>query len=423
MTARRRIRKNARMKHADFPTARSWRAFAAAPHRMLFFAGAAQIVLTMSLWLFELLSRASGWGSTAPLVLPALWAHAFLMLYAVFPFFIFGFLLTVYPRWMAGAEVPARRYVPVFLFLVCGWLLYYAGLFVSRPVLMLAVVLVLIGWILALVSLFDVYRRARTRGPHEAVLNLALCAGAAGQLAYLHGLATDNVWSFLLARELGLWLFLVPVVFSVGHRMIPFFSASALRNYTVVRPAWSLPLFGAGVVAHAVLEFLGQVQWLFIVDLPLAVAVLYHSYVWCLARSLEVRLLAMLHIAFAWLGLGLVLYALQSLVLTLAGASVLGRAPLHAVGVGLVAGMVVAMAARVSLGHSGRALVADRFTWNCFLGVNVAALLRIFAELFAGAANHWLNAFAALVWLGALLPWAWRYAPMYLRPRVDGKPG
>lgn len=412
------------MKHADFPpAARSWPAFAAAPHRMLFFAGAVQIVLTMSLWLLELLGRAGGWEPMTALVLPALWAHALLMLYAVFPFFIFGFLLTVYPRWMAGAEVPARRYVPVFLFLVCGWLLFYAGLFVSRRVLMLAMALVVTGWALALVALFDVYRHARTRGAHEAVLNLALCAGVAGLLAGLHGLATNSGRSFLLARELGLWLFLVPVVFSVGHRMIPFFSASALRGYTVVRPAWSLPLFGAGVAAHAVLEFLGQVQWLFIVDLPLAMAVLYHSYVWRLARSLEVRLLAMLHIAFAWLGLGLALYALQSLVLALTGASWLGRAPLHALGVGLVAGMVVAMAARVSLGHSGRALVADRFTWNCFLGVNVAALLRIVAELFSGTANHWLNAFAALVWLGALLPWVWRYAPMYLRPRVDGKPG
>jgi uncharacterized protein involved in response to NO len=365
-----------------------WRVFSAAPHRMLFSGGAVQLTLTMALWLAELAARAAG--AALPFTQPSPRAHGFLMIYGLFPFFIFGFLLTVYPRWMTGAVVPAARYVPIFLLLAGGMLLFYPGLFVSRYVSLAGVLSYLTGWVLALYTLFGVYRRARARGSHELVLNLALTAGALGLSAYAYGLLTESAWAYRLARETGLWLLLVPVLFTVSHRMIPFFSGSVLAPYTPVRPSWSLPLMGICVVGHAALELSGLVGGTFVFDLPLAATAVHHTFRWNLRRSLEVRLLAMLHIAFAWLGIGLMLYALQSLAL-LAGLSPPARAPLHALAIGFVAGMAVAMAARVTLGHSGRELTADALTWYAFLGVNVVALLRIAAEFWHGPAGHALN--------------------------------
>ena len=134
------------------------------------------------------------------------------------------------------------------------------------------------------------------------------------------------------------------------------------------------------------------------------------------------RLLAMLHIAFLWLGIAMTLYALQSLIVLATGADVLGRAPPHALGIGFFTGMIVAMASRVTLGHSGRTLHADRLTWLTLIGINVSALLRIAGELLP-AAGAWLNLLAGVVWLVALTAWAGHYVPIYLRPRLDGKPG
>lgn len=398
-----------------------WQAFTAAPHRMLFFLGVCQAVLAMAWWAVELFWRLGLW-RPPPTVLPPAWVHLYLMLYGLFPFFVFGFLFTVYPRWMSAPVVPPARYVPVFLLLAGGLVLFYPGLFISSAVLALAVALMFVGWVMALYSLVRVYRAARNRGMHERILNAALAAGAAGIAAYLLGMLRGDAFFFNLARELGLWLFLVPVLFSVGHRMIPFFSEAVLPHYTLVRPAWSLPLMGVCVLGHAATELSGFPEWRFVFDLPLGLAALYHSWAWGLRRSLEVRMLAMLHIAFAWLGIGLVLYALQSLAL-LAGLSPPARAPLHALAIGFVAGMAVAMAARVTLGHSGRPLVADALTWYAFLGVNVVALLRIAAEFWHGPAGHALNTTAAAAWLVCLLPWAIRYAPMYWRARADGNPG
>jgi len=398
-----------------------WRVFSAEPHRMLFLAGATQILLTLAWWLVELATRATGFLSPTT-ALPATWGHAFLMLYGVFPFFIFGFLFTVYPRWLRGASIGRRTYVLVFALMFGGILLFSVGLILDRRVVVLALLMFLAGWASALTGLLRVYIRAPEPGPHERLLNIALAAGLLGSAVFLAAVLSGSALLFGIARELGLWLFLVPVVFLVAHRMIPFFSQSTLMNYIMVRPAWGPSLMAVCVTAHAGFELSGLPQWRFLADLPLALAALHHSYVWQFRRSFHSRLLAMLHIAFLWLGIAMGLYAAQSLVLLVTGADFLGRAPLHALGIGFFTSMIVAMASRVTLGHSGRALSADTLTWAVLIGVNSSAVLRIAGEFVPQVAS-WLNLLAALVWLAALLPWVHRYLPMYLQPRVVHPPG
>lgn len=399
-----------------------WAVFSAAPHRLLFFGGAVQILGVIGWWLPELAARVTGTAWLPTPVRPAVWLHAFLMIYGVFPFFIFGFLFTVYPRWMGGPVIPRRLYIPVFAFLFGGVLLFYVGLYLHPLVVSLALLLFAAGWAGALRSLYSVYVNARQHGTHERLLNLALAAGLLGVGCFLAAVSSGNIFLFRLAREVGIWLFLLPVVFLVAHRMIPFFSQSTLMNYLMVRPAWGPPLMLLCAGGHVLLELAGFPEWRFVADLPLAVAALQHSWVWQFRRSFHARLLAMLHIAFLWLGLAMFLYALQSLALLIGGTDYFGRAPLHALGIGFFTGMVVAMASRVTLGHSGHALSADTLTWAVLLGVNVSALLRIAGE-FLPTLGASLNLTAGVIWLVSLLAWVTRYAPMYLQPRVDRQPG
>ena len=399
-----------------------WGVFTAAPHRMLFFAGAVQTVLVMLLWLAELLGR-TGLSPSLPLVITSTWVHTFLMVFGLFPFFIFGFLFTVYPRWMGGPVVPVSRYVTAFALLAAGMILLYAGLFISRIVVAMALTLQLAGWAVTLYSLYAVFRLASKRGTHERLLNLALAAGMFGVALFLVGVLFQAPFAFVLAREVGLWLFMLPVVFLVAHRMIPFFSQSVLIDYIIVRPAWGPPLVLLCAAAHVLLELSGLSAWRFLADAPLAITALHHSWTWQLRRSFHARLLAMLHIAFAWLAIAMTLYTVQSLTLLVTGVDYLGRAPLHALGIGFFTGMVVAMASRVTLGHSGRALETDDLTWYVLLGINIATLLRIVAEFSSGSVAGTLNVLAAATWLVSFLLWAWLYVPMYLRPRADRQAG
>lgn len=399
-----------------------WQAFSAAPHRMMFFAGAVQVIAIIAWWLATLLARAGAVAFPATAI-PEAWAHGFLAVFGLFPFFVFGFLLTVYPRWMAGEPVPARRYVPLFFLLTGGMLLFYIGLFSARAVAGAGALVYLAGWVYGLSILLGIYRRAHHKGNHELALNTALTAGAAGVALYALALLADLPLAYTAARSIGLWLFLGLTLFSVGHRMIPFFSQSALGNYPVVRAAWSLPLAAACLAGHAALEIAGQFHLLFLVDLPLAVVALQHTVKWDFRRSFEVRLLAMLHVAFAWFGLAMALYTAYSIAQFAGAAWVSERAPLHAYAIGFVTGMVMAMVSRVTLGHSGRQLWADNLTWYCFLGINVTALVRIAAEFVPPDAWTAANIVAAVCWLVFLVPWVLHYAPIYLRPRPDGRPG
>lgn len=401
-----------------------WDTFSAAPHRMMFFGGAVQLVATLTYWSVELIGRYTSLWAAPVTTLPSTWAHAFLMLYGLFLFFIFGFLMTTYPRWMNGPPVHRREYAGTFFLMAGGMVLFYLGLFTVRALAGLGVASYLAGWALGIRALLRVFAAAPAKDKHyERWLNTAHLCGWLGALAYLVWIFSPQWWLLMFSLRVGLWLFLVPVFATVSHRMLPFFSYCALPNYTQVQPRWSLPLLAAGVAGHVALELLGERPWLFLFDAPLAVWAFWHTIAWNLMRSLHIRLLAVLHIAFLGFGIGMTLYAAQSLMLLGGLPDYLGRAPLHVLGIGFFAVMVVGMATRVSLGHSGRELTMDTYAWICFWGVEAVAVLRVLSEF--PALNRGINLLlvAALGWLLFMGAWAVRYVPFYLRPRIDNNPG
>lgn len=165
-----------------------------------------------------------------------------------------------------------------------------------------------------------------------------------------------------------------------------------------------------------------QPEWTVLVDLPLALLAGWHSVRWGLLKSLHVPLLGMLHISFAWLSVAMALYTAQNLLQWTGAPFSLGFAPMHALGIGFITGIVVAMASRVSLGHSGRPLIADRFVLWTFAVVQLTAVVRVLADMPLpgnGYGYLYLILGAAVLWLVAFIPWSLRFGAIYLRPRVD----
>ena len=88
----------------------------AAPHRPMFLAGAAQTVLAFLPWVWELLAR-SGMLAGPVWPWPPGWVHGLWASYGVFPFFVFGFLLTAMPRWQGLPDTPGAAARPAWLLL------------------------------------------------------------------------------------------------------------------------------------------------------------------------------------------------------------------------------------------------------------------------------------------------------------------
>jgi uncharacterized protein involved in response to NO len=319
--------------------------------------------------------------------------------------------------------MPRSAFVPSALLMASGVVLFYAGLAAHHGVVAAGVLLHLAGWLWGVQALVRMVARHWNANARYAIVIFTFFGmGIAGSIVFAVSVASASYALAPIALHGAVWFFLLPIFVGVSTRMVPFFSSRILGPEVDYRPAWARPLLMGGVLAHGVLELAGAGAFLWLVDFPLAAAVAFLAFRWGLGRRGSVRLLAVLHISLAAAACAFFLYGALSAAVASGFIARIGFAPLHLLVIGYFAAMVVGMVSRVSLGHSGRRLEADRLTWACYLGVLVCALLRASAELpAAGAATSALMIAAALVWLGSFGTWAWRYVPMYLRPRVEAR--
>lgn len=397
------------------------RLLAAAPHRLLFFVGAGNVLLAMAWWTFWLINSRWELAAMPQLDIPAGWMHAFIMQYQVLPSFMFGFLLTVFPRWMGLPDCGKWHYVPVGFGLMAGQALTLVSLFGYPHLLFLGLVLTVSGWLTGCLFLAMLLWRDQRTTWHAISAFAALLLGMVGiGLMFAYLFSRDAHWMFAAIKFGGFGL-LLPIYFTVCHRMLPFFASAALPGYAVFRPMWALALFWLLAMMHLGMELAHAYAWLWLADLPLmglSAYLLWHW--WPKGRSMP-ALLKVLMLGFSWLPVAALLYSMQSLWLAQGGGFILGRAPAHALFIGFFGSLLVAMVTRVTQGHSGRPLQLGGVAAFAFIIIQVTVLVRIGAEL-APDILAWHSA-AGLLWLLAFLPWVLRSLWIYLTPRADGKAG
>ncbi|MBV1777448.1 NnrS family protein [Burkholderiaceae bacterium DAT-1] len=378
------------------------------PHRMGFLFGVISLVMLAGWWAIVLMTAATP-------VVPAVLAHGVLMPIGCFPLFMLGFLFTAGPRWLAINHTPPHG--PIMTGFLVGLMVALGGLHAERSVILAGFLVMILAWAGATLAwircilLSSLQDRA-----HAWRLAVAMSVGFISMTAAAMWARSGDTTIWLLTRNLSMWGFLLPVFLIVSHRMIPFFTQSALASSSVLwRPmrlldAWLLACLGRILTSSLQLNGLTA-----IIDGALAISFAFTSWRWGIVASLKVRLLAMLHLSFAWLAPAC---GLQLLVdLGCAPAS----APIHALATGLFVTMLVGFVTRVTYGHGGRSLQVDGVTWWIYCGLHLLAALRVGLALMtsAGSALHMV----VVAWVILLLFWAARMVPIYLHPRLDGKPG
>ena len=393
---------------------------AAAPHRLLFFIGAANVLLAMGWWTLWLIdARWHVIGLRQPEVYAG-WLHAIVMQYQVLAPFMFGFLLTVLPRWMGLNALSRRHYLPVGAGLFGGQLLTLFGTVGHVSLLHIGAGLTLAGWTTGLFFLLRMVWRDRGKDRHALSCVAALTFGLLGLVLYAMFLRVPDLRLMIAAIKLGSFGLLLPVYFTVAHRMFPFFAGNIVAGYRPWKPIWLLAVFWPLALFHLGLELMHSYAWLWLADLPL---MLLGGY-W-LARNWPYgkapALLRVLFLGYAWLPAAFALYAAQSGWYALTSQFVLGRAPAHALFIGFFGSLLVAMVTRVTQGHSGRPLQLGRVAGFAFVVIQLVCVMRIAAELVPDS-MAW-QALAACGWLLAFAPWVLHSLGIYLSPRADGKPG
>jgi uncharacterized protein involved in response to NO len=359
--------------------------------------------LSVLLWSLQF----SGWLGHAYLAGP-LW-HAHEMLFGYGLAVVVGFLFTAGRNW-SGQPTPT------------GWalallaLLWVAGrVLVLTPFGVAAAVVNTAFPLAAAAGLAVPLIRAKNRRNYFFI-GLLVAMGLAQLGLHLAQLGVLTLPGWVGVRlALDMMLFIMAVM---GGRVIPMFTNNGVP--------------GARARRHETLErvVLGSVIALLLADLgglggaPMAALLLLCTLahgarlaLWQPWRTLRTPLVWVLHVAYAWIVLHLALRLLAEL------GWIIPSVATHALTAGAIGGLTIGMMTRTTRGHTARPLLADRFDVACYLCILAAALVRVAVPLVAPGATVGAAMLSGWLWACGFGLFTLRYAPMLLRPRLDGKPG
>jgi uncharacterized protein involved in response to NO len=242
-----------------------------------------------------------------------------------------------------------------------------------------------------------------------ALTDIAVHLGAIGAADWLR----QAVW-------LQLWLVIL-LINLIGGRVIPAFTGNWLKRQSPTPlPPGELPgtfsrsdlaggvllaTFAAGVVTQ-------QPGWLTVpVGALASLLQLGRLYRWKPWKTLSDPLVWMLHLSWAWIPVGTLLWTLAELEVVPVSAAA------HALGIGAVTSMILSVSSRAALGHTGRALQSHPLLTGAILLLSSGALSRIVASIDGGAVWLWIS---IVCWVLAFAGWLTRFAPILAGRPEDG---
>jgi uncharacterized protein involved in response to NO len=359
--------------------------------------------LSIPLWALQF----SGFLSHPYLAGP-LW-HAHEMLFGFALAVVVGFLFTAGRNW---TNLPTPT----------GWRLgALAALWIAARILVLtpyavaAAVANVAFPLAAAVGLALPFFQARNTRNYFFVALLGLLALAAGfiHLSQLGIIAAPAGLGVQVALDVLLFILAV-----MGGRVIPMFTNNGVPGTNATRkPRIEKAALGAVLALLAADGLALKGGPVFAIA---AVACVAHAWRWLLWqpwKTLRVPLVWVLHLAYAWVPIHLLLRGLGEL------GWVAPSLAIHALTVGAGGGLVIGMMTRTAKGHTGRPLRADRYETACYAAVLLSAVVRVAVPLVDP--GHTLAAIlgSAALWSAGFALFAVRYWPVLSRPRIDGRPG
>ncbi len=378
--------------------------------RPLFFGGALFSAIAILLWIATL----QGWLQFQPLGSTTLW-HSHEMLFGFTAAIIAGFLLTAVQNWTGIPGINGHKLLLLVGFWLAGRLLMATNL---MPAISAAIDIIFIpatAFVLAKpVIAIKQYR--------NLIFVPVLLAMTIANALFHYGILFDQLSLSQQGLQFMIWL-VVLMMTILGGRVIPFFTA----NGTQTPKTEPMPLLEMAVIVSTI--FLAIIYGLglsrFMTDtvqiILLVTAGLLHGFRCVRWRGWitgKVSLLWSLHIAYAFIPLGLF-----GLALSHADSSLNSSTASHLLTAGAMGTMIISMMARVSLGHTGRPLQPHRLMSLAFTAVIAAALLRALGPLLFPALTPTLWLVSAIFWVTGFGIFSVIYWPILSRGRADGRPG
>jgi uncharacterized protein involved in response to NO len=379
--------------------------------RPFFLAAGLSAVLTVPAWLAMLAQGAM----PLPSLPPQLW-HAHELFYGFVGAALAGFLLTAVPSWTGAKGFAGWPLAAV----ASAWLLGRIGFALANSVPFAALAAAELAFLPGIaVLLAPPLVRSRNR---NTPLLVAIAALWIADAVFLAGVARQD--PLLASRSLLVAIDLMLLVVTlIGGRIVPSFTANALRRRGEAPDIRSLPWLERAVMAlmvAVVLVDLWQPEgaaagWLAAL---VAVAQGVRLSGWRSLRTRGEAILWVLHLGYAWMPVG---FALKALWL-LAG---MGWAAhwQHALTMGVFGTMILAVMTRAALGHTGRELTVGKAVAAAYVLLSLGVATRVFAPGLWPALYLWALVVSGSLWTAAFAVYLVVYTPILVLARADGKPG
>lgn len=342
----------------------------------------------------------------------AFW-HSHEMVFGFAVAVISGFLLTAVRNW-TGRQTPTG----VALALLAGlWLLGRVLIAVGPPVVAALVDVLYLPFLIVAIAL-PIFS-SRNQRNYKVVLLLVLFA-----LAHLvfHVASLGPLPAWLAYTTIVVTLDLLTILYAiVAGRVIPAFTRNAIEGSEPRTSMWVEALvFGSLIlIVAARIASDWMVLPMMLSTTLVVIAAVAHAFrlaLWQPQATLGNPLLWMLPVAYSWLPIAFLLRALAQQGIAMPATWI------HALTAGAISSLMLAMMMRSSLGHTGRRLEASGLDMTAFLLLQLAAIIRVTAELFGGAYAA-VTVVSGMTWMLAFGLFFARYLPMLTSKRIDGRPG
>jgi len=373
--------------------------------RPFFLLGSVYAVIAIALWVWMFQS-----GQPELLQVPALWWHVHEMVFGFAMAIVVGFVLTAVQNW-TGINGTKHHRLAV---LVVLWVVPRLLLWTPAPLWLISSIEALF---LAMAAFEVGTRVVKAKGWRNLffvpLFVLAIAANFASY-ATVKGMPpfpSSAVWQAML------WWFTL-LLSVMGSRVIPFFTARRF-NFEKTQPIlwldWvaNLPLVGLFILSFFPMTFAELGQPLMVIS---GAAHLIRVMRWQPWRTLSEPLVWSLHATYLCIPLSLLLRGLLDNPFA-------SHNMLHLFAIGAIGGVILAMIARVTMGHTGRAIYQGPNMSVAFGAIILAALVRsLGVAFFPQYLIESVNISAAL-WILAFAMYVGLFGRMLITPRVDGHPG
>ena len=162
----------------------------------------------------------------------------------------------------------------------------------------------------------------------------------------------------------------------MGGRVIPMFTNNGIPGVQATRhPVTEKLALGSVLVLLAADLLRASPAAIALLALIAAVAHAARLYLWQPWRTIRNPIVWVLHAAYGWIVISLMLRGLAAI-------DMVGEVfAVHALTVGAIGGMTIGMMTRTARGHTGRPLLVDRFEVGCYVLVALAAVIRVFGGM------------------------------------------